>query len=437
MKTISREGRARGAADKMLFVVAVVAGTAAIVGLKLAGVEQLFITVPPVVIIVLYAVVVATVKRFRLREDQAGDNCYYLGFLYTLVSLALALILFVRGERDVDSLIGNFGIALFTTIAGLAARVILGQFREDPLEVEREVRIELSEAVARFKGALDNAVTDLEAFRRANEQSIEDAVQTMLERQSAFFEDHTQKFSETTSDALTRLTETSGTFADEAAAFNTSARKLATALGGLEARIADINVPTDLLERELQPLRQAIDSLADALAQRAEAETMQVGSLDALVERLQKGGEMLATKASEFVRMLQVVPESASRLNTELSTAARTVAEHAETLAAMMTSERSEREHLAHEVREMAALLATYRKTVAAAHAEETLDARRRREDREKLHGESIALLREHNATLSAQLKETRTLMRRFEEGLIEVADEITRRVDGAAIGGG
>ena len=67
------------------------------------------------------------------REERltAGDNLYYLGLLFTLLSLILALIqLFVlNAEGEVDErayqLIGNFGIALVSTVAGIVGRILL------------------------------------------------------------------------------------------------------------------------------------------------------------------------------------------------------------------------------------------------------------------------------------------------------------------------
>ena len=64
--------------------------------------------------------------------SRAGDDLYYLGLLFTLVSLIYALIvLFIVNDRDAGlaertyELIGSFGIALFSTVAGILGRVIL------------------------------------------------------------------------------------------------------------------------------------------------------------------------------------------------------------------------------------------------------------------------------------------------------------------------
>lgn len=63
---------------------------------------------------------------------RAGDELYYLGLLFTLVSLSYALVsLFIINPNAVDleqrtnDLIGSFGIALGSTIVGILARILL------------------------------------------------------------------------------------------------------------------------------------------------------------------------------------------------------------------------------------------------------------------------------------------------------------------------
>jgi len=71
-------------------------------------------------------------KAFENAEDRqiAGDNLYYLGLLFTLISLILALVqLFVLDTQEdvnqrANELIGNFSVALFSTVAGIFARIL-------------------------------------------------------------------------------------------------------------------------------------------------------------------------------------------------------------------------------------------------------------------------------------------------------------------------
>ncbi len=73
-------------------------------------------------------------KQVRSESEQPrlGDEVYYLGLLYTLTSLCAALVslfLLDRGEQTLekrtDEMIGSFGIALLTTMAGIVMRMTL------------------------------------------------------------------------------------------------------------------------------------------------------------------------------------------------------------------------------------------------------------------------------------------------------------------------
>ncbi len=70
----------------------------------------------------------------RCQENDLGrvaDDTYYLGLLFTLVSLVSALVylFIINPEGDFDeraqALIGNFGIGLLSTVAGILGRILL------------------------------------------------------------------------------------------------------------------------------------------------------------------------------------------------------------------------------------------------------------------------------------------------------------------------
>ena len=70
--------------------------------------------------------------RPEREQPRLGDEVYYLGLLYTLTSLCAALVsLFLLDrpdqtlERRTDEMIGSFGIALLTTMAGIVMRMAL------------------------------------------------------------------------------------------------------------------------------------------------------------------------------------------------------------------------------------------------------------------------------------------------------------------------
>jgi len=107
-------------------------------------------------------------------NQSASDNIYYIGFLFTLISLALALFEYqfaasgsgagqaevaasatAEGIRDI---VENFGIALFTTIVGLAGRVFLLQFlAPDTVKALPDQLAEAAQAAARLRDRLREA----------------------------------------------------------------------------------------------------------------------------------------------------------------------------------------------------------------------------------------------------------------------------------------
>ena len=100
-----------------------------------------------------YVFFVTLVPATKLRTDVAADNVYYLGFLFTLTSLAIALSI-----DSADAILANFGVAIISTLIGIAARVGLNQLRVDPNDIEEASRLELSGATSRVKAELNETV---------------------------------------------------------------------------------------------------------------------------------------------------------------------------------------------------------------------------------------------------------------------------------------
>src|SRR4029453_915243 len=69
------------------FLVFSLGGMVGLIVLKYFEIDQFIICGVAAALILVYAVSVALIPALRIREDQLGDNCYYLGFLYTLTSL--------------------------------------------------------------------------------------------------------------------------------------------------------------------------------------------------------------------------------------------------------------------------------------------------------------------------------------------------------------
>ena len=158
--------------DVAVFATALVVGVVLYFAIRLWSSKhsQVIVTITLIVLMGIYAIVVSAVPRLRVRMDQAGDNAYYLGLLFTLTSMAFALYDFgALADANVPSagvrqIIANFGIALGTTITGISLRVVLHQMRIDPADLEAVTRIELTEAAERLRTRLETVNTDLGRF---------------------------------------------------------------------------------------------------------------------------------------------------------------------------------------------------------------------------------------------------------------------------------
>lgn len=70
-----------------------------------------------------YAIAANQLNKIKsISYEQFADSNYYLGFLFTLVSLSVTLISLVQ-NNNIELLISQFGIAILTTLVGLSLRI--------------------------------------------------------------------------------------------------------------------------------------------------------------------------------------------------------------------------------------------------------------------------------------------------------------------------
>jgi len=98
-------------------------------------------------------------KTSDIDRIQAGDDVYYLGLLYTLISLAVSLYRF-NTEGQTDDIISNFGIAISSTICGLAGRILLADTKVRVDEIEARVREDLATAARRLRAEMEYSINE-------------------------------------------------------------------------------------------------------------------------------------------------------------------------------------------------------------------------------------------------------------------------------------
>ena len=149
----------------VLFFVFVIAGSVLLYLAKASNLPPLMIVACSFGMMAAYAIFILAIPATKLRLDVAADNMYYLGFLYTLSSLAVAITV-----DEPEKVLANFGVAITCTIIGIAFRVALNQLRVDPYDVEAASRLELSQATKRVSRELDQSIKELIKFRTMSMQ---------------------------------------------------------------------------------------------------------------------------------------------------------------------------------------------------------------------------------------------------------------------------
>lgn len=163
--------------DKVVLFLAFAVGILGSLIIKYLNVSSLLPALFSAAIIIAYAVWTFKSESIRLEPEQIGDNAYYLGFVLTLCSLAYTLYEISGHSMESDFIAGvisGFGVALSSTIVGVATRVFMQQFRLDLTARDNEARLAINKAMQDFRGELTDSIRSMKNFGTELRQSLEE-----------------------------------------------------------------------------------------------------------------------------------------------------------------------------------------------------------------------------------------------------------------------
>jgi hypothetical protein len=346
-----------------VFMLFVAAGSAYIILAKLGGISQIFVTFVPVVIMVSYALLIWLARGLRLRDDQAGDNLYYMGFLFTLTSLGVSLYQF-NAARAAEEIVQNFGIAIGSTITGIALRVIFNQMRQDPVEIERMMRLELAEAARRVRRELDSTVLEFGYVRRTAHQSAADSFKLVAEkfdeiaaRLIANLADVTAKSaqpleaaSRRSAEMVEQLTRTmveslvanTHHLGAETEKLSKGAGEISAALDVITKKLGSMRTPDGVLEIRLEPVVLSLTQAIDRFAAQAEGQ-------GALLEEAVHAAKIVAqTSSASIIALRQEIAASSATNGTTLEKATGIIMAMAQVLEEFERDAKAQGEALRH-----------------------------------------------------------------------------------------
>jgi hypothetical protein len=408
-------GNSSAALDKGVFIATFVLGASFMITAKGFGASQFVVTTVPLTLMVLYMAAILYFRRLRVDAAQAGDNLYYLGFLYTLTSLSLALYYFSESAVDKGGIITNFGIALATTILGILLRVVCGQMQHDPIETERQTRMELVELATKLRddlivvrGTMDVALVAVQQQAAATlngyASQLHDMASGLVEKTSSHFKSLSQ----------------------EAGRFNEGTSQLVAAVESLVDRVNRIQAPNDLLATKLAPCVEAISEASDEVRKRAKADKGIVEKLAAAVENVATVAEKAETKiqaaaeeggkAEALLAKLSAIAEKfdqAATRSKESAEQARTVSAANEALQSRLNDSLSQ---VSASLSEGARLIVS-RQDAALKHLEAAVT-------------ETVLRMKSHNEALASELTQSRQYTEEVHSALVSVAKSVTKQLN-------
>ena len=272
-----------------LFLAFFVGGGFLILLMKSLTASPLLAVLLPIVLMGSYACLLVEWPDIRPRYDFAGDNFYYLGFLYTLISLAISLYQF-NTEGATSAIVTNFGLALTSTILGLAGRILLNQPRDEE-EAEARAREDLARANRRLRAEMEYSIDEFQQFRVEAKRVFEQldrgvaAAGAALERQLEHLEGGAARFGalrrrvgevdEAAAGAVRDIQEQRERFVSESQAVSESLRQLLANFRSVDFRREFIEELIEPTSEQFRGLTREFLSVAEGL-RRIEASQLRV-----------------------------------------------------------------------------------------------------------------------------------------------------------------
>ncbi len=403
--------RDRGFVDQWGFMAFAIAGFVAIASAKWFELDAIWIAVGAVVAMFAYAGVIGRAGTGRVRADQAGDNCYYLGLIYTLASLSYAIATFDPNDTA-TTIVQGFGVALATTIFGLILRVFFSQGRPDLENVEEQSRLELTEAATQLKTELTGAVRKMKSFATELQQVTQEVHESSTTSMQEFSKTSIEGMREVVETANEAIRSEANDFAARSKRYTTTFDSLLTKLeshGGnldkiasaheiLISSAASVNDTTQTAQSAIEALEVATGHAVSSAKATAEA----AGSADRMMQQL------VASSSNLEDSFKAIKTETESQLSQLASGNARTV------------------ESAVSSLQEAANRLSAHIAEIGKLHD----DARSAMSNQAQV---ALETTERHNEKLEAELVKSTELTARVHTALVEMTENVAKAVEGAA----
>jgi gas vesicle protein len=183
--------------------------------------------------------------------ERFADASYYQGFILTLFALLMAMT--GKGAQTITSegMIQQFGLAIWTTFVGMSGRIFIIQFLTTTRDEDEGVREEISAYVAEVHKEIASTLSQLRIFR----ESVLGAASQIAKELS----DEAKKSRQSTDEAV------KNSLSSFVQSISQSTARLDKSVERVAERIANIEIPTDVLSHQIRKIADAVGGDLDKM----------------------------------------------------------------------------------------------------------------------------------------------------------------------------
>lgn len=302
-------------------------GALLVAAAKMTGVPPIITTTIPIVLMFVYLWASIYLRKIQLHDEQTGDNLYYMGFLFTLTSLGVSLYQFTA-DGSMDDVVRNFGIAITSTIVGIALRIMFNQTRRDVQDIERATRHDLATMARIVRGEMEAARLEFAEYRRINSQMINEGFYEILENTSTISSKLAHSIDEMVKQTLKPLEDVSKHFeinlsnsiaeiSKKLKNASTSLDETTTKMKAAADRMSEIQKPSEVIKNDLNLILKEMGSLMTDLVTKVEQVSKEQGKTISEVAVHFKEAQAEQNKASFDAKEIlsQLVDQAKNSIN--------------------------------------------------------------------------------------------------------------------------
>lgn len=278
---------------RKLFFVFIVIGFVIISAPTLFDFSNLY-GIPASLAVCIYALMAYKSQSDFMEQEVVADAIYYLGFLYTFMALLVGFLSSV-GNVAALNIIELIGVALMTTVVGLAIRIYLVHFQRLDLSEEQEIRQSVVQSMSLLNREINDSIEHIKNLREESVgnltgtiDDIQNSITNSLQDFQVGLEDQLNNVRSTVTEQmninLSNQMDNLNHIAEE------SVQNLSNVTATLASRINDIDIPQDIV----------------------------TARIDSALENFRNQSNMLGMEVQEVNRLINAEKENIIEVNNKL-----------------------------------------------------------------------------------------------------------------------